>query len=1011
VTTPVPWLLAHRRALLLVLGLLVAAGGAALWRMPVALFPQVAFPRVLVSIDAGDHPAERMAIEVTAPLEEALRAVPGVQHQRSVTSRGAAEVSLTFGWGDDMPAALLRAQSAVTQVLPRLPAGTTFDIRRMDPTVFPCLAYSLVSDRQSLAELRAYAQHRLRPLLARVAGVAKVEVLGGDLAEWQVELAPARLQAYGLDLEDVALALQRANVLEAVGRLEDRGKLALVMADAELDTRERLAALVVRQGADGAVRLGDVGRVVLGTAPRWQRVTADGHDAVLVQVYQQPGGNTVAIAAAIRALVGTDQAALPRGAALAAWYDQSELITAAAWSVAEAIAIGVGLAALVLLAFLRNLTITLIALIAVPAVLLATALLLHAAGMSLNIMTLGGMAAAVGLIIDDAIVMVEHLVRRIRARRSAAGAVVLAEAAAFLKPLAGSSAATIVIFVPLAFLSGVTGAFFQALSLTMAIALGWSFLIAWLVVPLLAALLLRQRDADQHEGGRVGAWIQRAYAGLMRRLLPRPALVLLAVVPCAWWGWSSFQRVGTGFMPVMDEGGFILDYRAAPGTSLAETDRLLRQVEAILRATPEVATYSRRTGLQLGGGLTEANEGDFFVRLKAPPRRDVEQVMDEVRGAVLHGVPGLDVEMAQLMEDLIGDLIANPQPIEVILAGEDGAVLDGTAKAVAEALRKVPGVVDVNDGIRVAGDALDIAIDQQRAAQEGVDAEAVARAVSIHLDGQAVTRVRRGPEMIAVRVRAPRSARATPADLAALQVRATDGHLVALERVAALQQLSGQPEIMHEDLARAVAVTARIDQRDLGAAVRDVQALLARPGLVPTGVRWRLGGLYEQQQLAFADLSVTIAVAALLVVVLLVALYESLRIALAVAATTALSLAAVFIGLRLTGTDLNITALMGVTMVVGIVTEIAIIFYSECAALPAESPLAERLIQAGLARMRPITMTILAAILALAPLALGLGQGAAMQQPLAIAIISGLLAQLPLALVVLPALLVALRVR
>ena len=1010
-TATPPWLLAHGRAILFIVLLLAGAGAFAGLKTPVSLFPQVSFPRIVVGVDAGDRPAERMALEVTTPLEQALRAMPGVQHIRSTTSRGSAELSLSFAWNEDMSAAVLRAESVINQSLTQLPSGTTYAVRRMDPTVFPCLAYSLTSATRSLADLRAFAQHHLRPRMIRMEGVAKVEVLGGAITEWQIEVDPVRLQAFGLSADDVATALQRANLLSAVGRLEDHGKLFLVMADAELSTVEQWEEHVIRQGVDGVVRVRDIGRIVQGTVPQWNRVTADGHDAVLIQVYQQPNGNTVAIADAIKGLVANGDIQILAGMTLATWYDQSELITAAAWSVAEAIAMGIGLAALVLMAFLRSITITIIALVAVPTVLLATVLMLHVFGQSFNIMTLGGMAAAVGLIIDDAIVMVEHIVRRIRSAGTIGGGIILREAAAFTKPLAGSSCATIIIFVPLAFMSGVTGAFFQGLSLTMAIALAWSFLVAWIVVPLLAAVLLRPCDADHEEQGAFGSAMHRAYAALMRRLLARPWWVLLVMIPFAWWGWSSYQRVGTGFMPVMDEGGFILDYRAPPGTSLSETDRLLRQVESILHAMPEVDTYSRRTGLQLGGGLTEANQGDFFVRLRHLPRRGADEVMDEVRDQVHAHVPGLDIELLQLMEDLIGDLIATPQPIEVILTSEDGATLASSAPALAEAIKQIPGIVDLNDGVVLAGDAIDLVIDHQAAMREGVDAETIARGMALHLDGQVITRVPQGAEMIGIRIWTPPTARQQTMDLGTIQLRATDGHWVPMTRILTMRPAQGQAQVMHDDLGRALTVTARIDQRDLGSAVHDVAALLAKPGVVPDGVRWRLGGLYEQQQLAFADLAQTVVIAIVLVIVLLVMLYKSFRVALAMTLTTALSLAGVFIGLRLTGTDLNLTALMGLTMVVGIVTEVGIILYSECSLRPSTEPITERLVQAGLSRMRPIAMTILAAIFALTPLALGWGQGSAMQQPLAIAIISGLLVQIPLALIVLPALLVGLRLK
>jgi multidrug efflux pump subunit AcrB len=577
--------------------------------------------------------------------------------------------------------------------------------------------------------------------------------------------------------------------------------------------------------------------------------------------------------------------------------------------------------------------------------------------------------------------------------------------AEFTRPLIGSSVSTIIIFAPLAFLSGVTGAFFKALSLTMALSLIISFLIAWLAIPVLAAHLLGPKDAVQEEGGWLMRLVHRRYTRLMHRLLARPGLIVLVIIPMVCLGYLAYHNLASGFMPVMDEGGFIIDYNARPGTSLTETDRLLRQVEGILRATPEVQTYSRRTGLQLGGGLTEANSGDLFVRLKPLPRRPLEEVMNDVRRRVEHSVPGLQIETAQLMEDLIGDLTAVPQPIEVIIYSDDPGTLEATARAVAEGIRTVPGVEEVKSGIVLAGDALEIKVDRVRAALEGMDPDAITRRLNDLLTGNVTTQIPRGPKLVGVRVWTARGLRATVPDLNELQLRAPDGHLFPLKRVASLRTVTGQPEITRDDLKRMVAVTARISGRDLGSTIRDVQAVLQRPGLMPAGATYRLGGLYEQQRIAFRGLLVVIIAAIALVFLLLLFLYESLWVAAAMLLTTMLVQTAVFMGLWLTRTELNITSIMGMTMIVGIATEVAIFYYSEYAGLPDDLAATPRLITAGVNRMRAITMTTVAAILALLPLALGLGQGAAMQQPLAIAIIAGLIAQLPMVLIVLPAVL------
>jgi CzcA family heavy metal efflux pump len=1002
----VAWMQAHRRSVLFLLALLALGGLAASLKLPVALFPHVEFPRIVVSLDAGDRPAERMTVEVTMPVEEAVRSVPGLRSLRSNSSRGSSEISINFDWGQDMISAMLQVESAINQTLSTLPAGTKFEVRRMDPTVFPTVAYALTSEKQSLTALRDIAYYQLRPLLSTVPGVAKVAVIGGTVAEYLITIDPARLQAHGLTLADVAKALSSANTISAVGKLEDHYKLYLALADSRFLTADQIGETILLKGPAGLLRVEDIATVALGTVPKWTRVTADGRDAVIFQVYQQPDANTVQIAQDVRQKLHDHEDQLPRGVKIANWYDQSELIVASAASVRDAVFIGVLLAGAVLLVFLRNGKITLIAMLCVPTTLAATVLLLKLLHSSFNIMTLGGMAAAVGLIIDDAIVMVEHIVRRLRGVQGAHHGRVWAAAAEFTRPLVGSSLSTIVVFAPLAFLSGVTGAFFKALSLTMAASLVISFLIAWLAVPILADHFLGEKDANQKEGGALTEKFHHWYSTLLRRMLRSPALVLFGVVPLLIAAWLCYQQVGTGFMPSMDEGGFILDYRAGPGTSLSETDRLLRQVEDVLRKTPEVQTYSRRTGLQLGGGLTEANEGDFFVRLKPLPRRPIDEVMADVRREVEKKIPGLEIEMALLMEDLIGDLTAVPQPIEIKLYSDDGALLSATAPKIATAIGAISGVVDVKNGIVLAGDALTINTDRAKAALEGMDPDAVTQAVNALLSGAtATTSVESGPKLVGLRAWIPEKDRRTADAVANLQLRAPDGHFFPLKRVATMATVTGQAQIVRDDLKRMIPVTGRISGRDLGSTIRDVQAALAKPGVLPRGVYFTLGGTYAEQQKAFSGLIAVFGGAVALVFLLLLFLYESFRTAAAMLGCTLLALSAVMIGLWLTHTELNISSMMGMTMIVGIATEVAIFYVSELVSLPAEMAPHDAFVEAGLNRIRPIAMTTFAAILALLPLALGIGAGSAMQQPLAIAIISGLILQMPVVLVLLPVLL------
>ncbi len=997
------WAAKHRRSILFLVAILALAGVAAGLKLPVALFPHVDFPRVVVTLDAGDRPADQMAIEVTRPVEQAVRSVPGVVGLRSTTSRGGAELSINFAWGDDMVASMLQVESAINQVLPELPAATRFNVRRMDPTVFPVAAYSLISDTESLVKLRDLATYQLVPLLSSVNGVARVEVQGGKKAEYRVEVDPEKLAAYGLTFSDVAKSVSASNVLQAVGRMEDHYKLYLMLSDTRIRSIKTIENTVLRSGNDGLVRLNDVARVYPTTAPQWSRVTADAHDAVLVQIYQQPDANTVEIVKNIKQRLKSYKQKIPKDVRISNWYDQSQLITESAASVRDAIAIGVVLAAIVLLVFLRSVKITLVAVLIVPSVLASTILLLSVLHMSFNIMTLGGMAAAVGLIVDDSIVMIEHIIRRLRQRTDNLAYTIREAAIEFTPPLVGSSGATIIIFAPLAFLSGVTGAFFKALSLTMASSLLISFLLAWLAVPLLAEHLLTQKDAAKEDGGALFKKIQLYYAQLMQRLMKTPALVLVGIVPLVILGYVAFTQVGSGFMPHMDEGGFVLDYRTPAGTSLTETDRLLRQVEVILKNNPAVQTYSRRTGLQLGGGLTEANTGDFFVRLKPFPRPPIDQVMDSIRSRIESKVPGVDIEMALLMEDVIGDLTAVPQPVEIKLFSDKPGELMSVPPRVAKAISRIPGVVDVNDGIVLAGDAINIIVDRDKAALEGIDPEQVSQQLKAWFNGIVTTHVQKGLKLIGVRVWVPKAARGKTQAIDKIWLRAPDGHRFPLKRIAHVSLVTGQPQITDDNLKQMVAVTARISGRDLGSTIRDVKQVLGKANLLPADMYYELGGLYKQQQIAFHGLLAVFVAALALVFLLLLFLYEEFPAALAIMVAPLLAMCAVFIGLWITGIELNITAMMGMTMIVGIVTEVSIFYFSEYhELLRMKMDKKAALIEAGSNRMRPIAMTTFAAILALLPLAMALGQGSAMQQPLAIAIISGLLVQIPLVVLVMP---------
>ncbi len=992
----------HRRAIWLSVALITVAGLFAAMRLPVSLFPRINYPRVVIAIDAGERDAEQMTADITRPAEIALREIPGVTHIRSTTSRGSAEVALSFNWGQDMVAATLASQGALATILPDLPAGTRFSVRRSDPTIFPVLGISLTSAKRDGVQLATLAQLKVRPVLSTVNGVAGVDVLGGAPPEIEVEVDPARLQSLGLSIADVTAAVGSANSVAAVGRIEDRHRLYLALVEDRLHSEADIAQIPVKASSGGGLAtLGQIAVIRRAPAPTWTKVTSNGDNAVLVNVRQTPTADAVSIVKEVDQRLKS--IALPADVKVSFFYDQSELVKGAANSVRDAILLGALLAGLVLFLFLRSWRLMVITAALLPAVLAATCLALLALGMTFNMMTLGGMAAAVGLVVDDAVVMLEHLMRRLQdaeGQREQPSMFVAAREMA--RPLFGSTAATMVVFLPLAFVSGVTGGFFKALAVTMVSALAVSLVYARFVLPLVANRWLTTKDAEAAD--RAASFtgpIARNYEKVAQRVLARPglfagagALVLLVVGAVAW------SNLESGFMPVMDEGGFILDYKAKPGAALSDTDRLLRQVERIIRETPEVTSYSRRTGLQLGGGLTEADEGDFFIRLKNGRRRNIEEVMSEVRTKVETKVPGLQIEVLQLMEDLIGDLTAVPQPIEVKLFGEDPAQLRASAAKVVDTLGKINGVVEVASGLRVAGDAVIIKVDRAAAAQAGLDPDTVAKQIETQTGGSIAAQLLTNDQLVDVRVRLPQDLRQRASALGDMLVRSADGRTVALKQIASISIAAGQPQITREDLAPFIPVTARLEGKDLGTGMKDVRAAVAALHLPPS-IRVDYGGLYAQQKQSFADLTTVFIAALLLSALLLTILFESWALTLAVIATVLLSVMAVFAGLWATGTELDISALMGLTMVVGMLTELAIFYLAELVPGAPVSP--ATLLEAGKARLRPILMSALIAILTLLPLALAISRGSGLQRPLATAIIFGLAIGAPLVLTILPA--------
>ena len=1007
----VDWIERHRRSLLFVAFALGLAGIYAGITLPVGLFPVTSFPRIRVEVSTGSMPAKQMLVDVTEPLEEVARAVPGAVDVESTTSRGAAEIFVDFPWGANMNQALLSVDAAFAQTLPALPQGTTYDIIQMSPNVImPFVSYALISKEVPSSELRRLATYQIAPLLTGIAGIRRIGVLGGQTPEVEVSVSPEKLRAYGLTLSDVAKAIAATNVVTAVGRLEDNDLLYLTINDNAFTSPASVRNVTLRVGKSSIVRLGDIAKVTMGSVPQWLLVDDNGQPAVTFDVYQQDSADSLSLAKEVEQRLDTFMKTQPKSIHLYKWYDQTELVRSSISAVEEAIVIGLVFAALVILAFLRNWRATLVAMTVVPLSVLITILLLSLLGMTFNIMTLGGIAAAIGLLIDDVIVMIEHIARRAGVPGTVnPQATVLTAALEFFSPLFGSSLATIIIFVPLAFLSGLTGAFFKFLSLTMASALVISYLLTAFTVPLLARGVIDFSKWHDPDHGRE-TWLRRTHGRLLRGLFAQPLWIGAGIVVLVGIGYLAYQHVGTGFLPRMDEGGFVLDYQTAPGTSLAETNRELEEVEGILKKDPYVFTFSRRTGAGLGGDLAESYQGDFFVRLVSASRRPpIWTVMDQISSKVTDDVPGISFDTHQLLSDMIGDMVGRPQPVVINLSAKDPSILSDVANKVANAVARVPGIepASVNNGVVPAGDALEIHVNPTLAAMEDITPAEVEAQVYHYLHGAVVTRYLGTVQDVGVRLWLD-----TPQDriyrneLGKLPIRAPDGHVFPLGTIAKTSFVAGQPELTRDNLAQIVAVTAQIGGgHDLGSTIAAMKKALDAPGLIPSGVYYTIGGAYKQQQIAVQGMMKVFAAAVVAEIILLLFLYERFSIPLIIIGSSLVSTGAVFIGLWATGVELNITAMMGMVMIVGIATEMAIFLVSEYQALEEVMPPRQALYQAALNRLRPITMSTLAMILALLPLGAAIsGSGDQMLQPLAIAIIAGIFVQLPLVLLAMPVL-------
>lgn len=986
--------------LAVLLAIILLAGGFAYLRMKSDLFPNVTFPKVKIIADNGQQPIDKMLLTVTKPLEEAVKQVPGLTDVRSTTSRGSAEISVFFDWGADLNLGQQNIESRIAQIKQDLPPSLQVTVEKMNPSILPIAGYSLEGNRSQI-ELKNIGLFTVKPFLSQVPGVSNVSVTGGKTKEYHLVLRPVRMSELGITPQMVQSVLSQTNFINSNGYLNAFDRLYLTLTDAVVDDLRDLEETIIFSSPMRTVRVKDVAEVRVEALKEYVKIKANGKNVPLIGVTKQPDANLIEVAAALEEKVAALNLILPKGVALKPYYRQADFVAESVKGIQDVLWIGLALAILVAVIFLRSIKSSLVLLLTIPLTLSLTLIALFSLGYDFNIMTLGAIAAAIGLVIDDAIIIVEQLHRSQEENPDEPASELVTGAIRYLFPaMVASSLSTIVIFLPFALMTGVAGAYFRILTETMIITLVCSFFVTWIGLPVLY-LLLSGKKGGKHKAAAHAVKSQ----GWVRATLRVPYLAVVVLLGLAFAIYYIAPRLPSGFLPEMDEGSIVLDYNTPPGTSLEATDLMLRQVDRVLDSIPEVVSYSRRTGAQMGFFITEPNRGDFLIQLTRKRTRSTSEVSDEVRSRVEAILPALTVDFGQVIGDMLGDLMASVQPIEIKIFGDDRRVLEALSRKVAAEVGSVRGTADVFDGILLAGPSVTIEPEVALLKQFGLEPADFQFQLQTQLEGTVVGNIPETQQLTPIRMIYPGSQSMTVYDLERGTLFAPDGKLMPLSRFGKIVVAGGAAEIERENLKNMGVITARLNNRDLGSTLAEIQQTVGERVNLPPGYTIEYGGAYAQQQKAFSELLTILLLSSLLVFTVILFLFRQFRVAFVIVLLAVLGAAGSLAALYFTGTPLNVGSYVGIIMIIGIIGENAIFTYFQYEEQRKVAGRDDAIVYSISTRLRPKLMTALGAIMALSPLALGLGTGAQMHQPLAIAVIGGLLLALPLLLVILPALL------
>jgi len=995
--------ISHRNPILAVLVIILVGGVYSFQQLKTGLFPEITFPKIKIIADAELQPVDKMVVTVTRPLENAVKQVPNLQLVRSTTSRGSCELSAFMNPGADINLSQQQIESQIAKISATLPAGVNISVEKMNPSILPVSGYSLESHKYSPTELKKIATYTVKPFLSQVTGVSEIRVIGGKSKEFWLELDVSKMQTLGISPDQISTVLSQTNFIKSNGYLADHNYLYLSVTDATVKTKTDLEDLVLTRKGNRTIKVGDIAKVSIQQSVEYTRINANGKDGILIAVIKQPNANLVDLSSQMATKVSQLATILPAGITIKPYYVQADFVNESVKSVRDSLWIGLVLAIIVAIIFLHSIKASATILITIPVTLCLTVILLYFIGYSLNIMTLGAIAAAIGLIIDDAIVVVEQIHRTHEEHPDEPTVPLLGRAIHYLFPaMLGSSISTIVIFVPFVLMTGVAGSYFQVMTNTMIITLVCSFFVTWIGLPVI--FLLLTKDSHNNASGRQAVVHEVKPQNWVRYFIQRPyisfvfILILIASIAVV------FPRLQTGFLPEMDEGSIVLDYASPPGTSLEETDRMLKEVEKEIVKIPDVQAYSRRTGTQMGFFITEPNTGDYLIQLKPNRTKSTDEVISEIRTHVESTQPALVVDFGQVIGDMLGDLMSSTQPIEIKIFGNDQQKLQGLSKQVANLVSKISGTADVFDGIVLSGPTVNVQPNFAMLAQYGVTPASFQLQVQTGMQGNVIGDLYDKQQLSPIRMVYPGSRKFSISDISRMKIFLPDGTAIPIQNLAKVELKPGSAEVERENLQTIGAITARLDNRDLGSVMNDIQSAIKSKVNLPSGYHIEYGGAYKEQQQSFSELLTILIASSLLVFSVILFLFKDFKIAFLILLISVLGISGSYLALFITATPLNVGSYTGLIMIVGIIGENAIFTFLQFKESLHDNEVDDAITFAISTRLRPKLMTALGAIIALMPLALGIGAGAQLHQPLAIAVIGGFIVALPLLLIALPSL-------